>query len=103
MNHYFQSIRNNTEELLNFFKKMPKGADIHHHALGALRPADILKKAVGIYMIFKKSSYTYSFWAFFMDPDPDFRCSGSDLRKKSPFWFRTKEPGSETQQLVHRP
>jgi adenosine deaminase len=46
MNHYFQSIRNNPEELLNFFKRMPKGADIHHHALGALRPADILKKAV---------------------------------------------------------
>ena len=33
-------------------------------------------------MIFKKSSYTYSFWAFFMDPDPDFRFSGSGLRKK---------------------
>ena len=33
-------------------------------------------------MIFKKSSYTYSFWGFFMDPDPDFRCSGSGLRKK---------------------
>ena len=32
-------------------------------------------------MIFKKSSYTYSFWAFFMDPDPDFRFSLSGLRK----------------------
>jgi adenosine deaminase len=46
MNHYFQSLRENSEELLGFFKKMPKGADIHHHALGALRPSDILKKAV---------------------------------------------------------
>ena len=45
MNQYLERIRNNPEELLNFFKKMPKGADIHHHALGALRPADILKKA----------------------------------------------------------
>jgi adenosine deaminase len=45
MNHYFQRIRENSEELLEFFKKMPKGADIHHHALGALRPVDILKKA----------------------------------------------------------
>jgi adenosine deaminase len=46
MNQYLESIRKNPEDLLNFFKKMPKGADIHHHALGALRPADILKKAV---------------------------------------------------------
>jgi hypothetical protein len=46
MNHYFQRIRENSEELLEFFKKMPKGADIHHHALGALRPVDILKKAI---------------------------------------------------------
>jgi len=45
MNQYLERIRNNPDELLNFFKKMPKGADIHHHALGSLRPADILKKA----------------------------------------------------------
>jgi adenosine deaminase len=61
MNHYFQSIRNNPEELLNFFKKMPKGADIHHHTLGALRPADILKKAVELgYWIDTNEGWIYS-------------------------------------------
>jgi len=46
LNQHLQSIRQSPERLLEFFKKMPKGADIHHHALGALRPADILEKAI---------------------------------------------------------
>ena len=55
-------------------------------------------------MIFKKSSYTYSFWGFFLwIPIRIFAAPDPDSGKKSPFWFRTKEPGSETQQLVHRP
>lgn len=46
MDNYFQTIRENPEKLLDFFQKMPKGADIHHHAMGAIWVEDIIKKAI---------------------------------------------------------
>ena len=42
---YFQSIRQNKAKLYSFFEAMPKGADIHHHALGAIWAEDVLEKA----------------------------------------------------------
>ena len=45
MNDYYNKIRNNPEALLHFFEQMPKGGDIHHHALGALWAEDIMKYA----------------------------------------------------------
>ncbi len=46
MNEYFENIKNDSGTLLNFFNIMPKGAEIHHHALGALDVEDILEYAV---------------------------------------------------------
>ncbi len=45
MNDYYNKIKNNPEALLHFFEHMPKGGDIHHHALGALWAEDIMKYA----------------------------------------------------------
>jgi len=42
----FNNIKNSPEALLQFFEQMPKGGDIHHHALGALWAEDILEFAI---------------------------------------------------------
>lgn len=43
---YFESIKNDKHALRNFFFYMPKGGDIHHHALGAIKAEDYLEKAL---------------------------------------------------------
>ncbi|PWR76219.1 hypothetical protein ACKUB1_14205 [Methanospirillum stamsii] len=43
---YFEEIRNNPDELIKFFKEMPKGGDIHIHASGAMHPDDIINISV---------------------------------------------------------
>lgn len=45
---YFESIRNNEIAINAFMEAMPKGADIHHHALGALWPEDVLALAAAM-------------------------------------------------------
>jgi len=49
---YFEIIRKNPDDLLIFFKKMPKGGDIHIHASGAMHPDDIINISVrhGLYV-----------------------------------------------------
>lgn len=43
---YFQKIRKNPKSLKAFFKQMPKGGDLHHHALGAIWAEDVLEVAI---------------------------------------------------------
>lgn len=43
---YFESIRNNPDELMHFFQKMPKGGDIHIHISGAVHPDDLINISV---------------------------------------------------------
>ncbi|KAF5061525.1 Adenosine deaminase [anaerobic digester metagenome] len=49
---YFETIRKNPDDLLIFFKKMPKGGDIHIHASGAMHPDEIINISVrhGLYV-----------------------------------------------------
>lgn len=43
---YFEEIRDNPDDLMQFFKEMPKGGDIHIHASGAMHPDDIINISV---------------------------------------------------------
>lgn len=43
---YFETIRKNPDDLMIFFKEMPKGGDIHIHASGAMHPDDIINISV---------------------------------------------------------
>lgn len=45
-NRYFQKIRKDPQSLQAFFEQMPKGGDLHHHALGAIWAEDVLEVAV---------------------------------------------------------
>lgn len=46
INQYFDSIRQNPLALRKFFWNMPKGGDIHHHAMGAVMAEDYLDLAL---------------------------------------------------------
>lgn len=43
---YFESIKDQPDKLRAFFWQMPKGGDIHHHALGSVKAEDYLDKAL---------------------------------------------------------
>lgn len=43
--HYFSSIKNNRAELYPFFKKMPKGGELHYHLAGGASPETMLSLA----------------------------------------------------------
>jgi adenosine deaminase len=45
INRYFENIRHQEASLKSFFEQMPKGADLHHHALGAIWAEDVLELA----------------------------------------------------------
>ena len=46
LNLYFDSIRQDRDALRRFFWSMPKGGDIHHHAMGAVLAEDYLAVAL---------------------------------------------------------
>lgn len=45
MNSYFENIRDDKTELTNFFKKMPKGGDLHNHLSGSTDTEDLIQIA----------------------------------------------------------
>lgn len=46
LNAYFESIKSDTAKLKAFFKEMPKGGDIHHHAGGSPYAEEYIKIAL---------------------------------------------------------
>ena len=43
---YFDSIRNDSVRLMEFFEQMPKGAELHHHAIGSNFAENLIDIAV---------------------------------------------------------
>jgi len=43
--NYFETIKNNPTELLNFLQKMPKGGDLHNHTGGASMAENMIADA----------------------------------------------------------
>jgi adenosine deaminase len=54
---YFEQIRKDSKALETFFSNMPKGADIHHHALGALWAEDIMEMAEALDLWVNKDGF----------------------------------------------
>jgi adenosine deaminase len=46
ISEYFENIKDDPLELREFFNNMPKGGDIHHHALGAVSAKELLSYAI---------------------------------------------------------
>ena len=44
----FDKLISEKSDMSDFFRKMPKGADIHHHALGALWPEEIWEESANL-------------------------------------------------------
>ncbi len=57
LNDYFESIKNDKESLRAFLWAMPKGGDIHHHALGAVMAEDYLSIAIENNFSISKENY----------------------------------------------
>lgn len=76
INQHFESIRNNPKALYAFFKKMPKGGELHYHLAGGASPETMLKLApLGNYCV-DKISHTLS--------KTKTHCSDLPLKKLSP-------------------
>lgn len=54
---YFESIRGDQAALYDFFQKMPKGGDLHHHAVGAVYAETLLEYALQDSMLISPVSY----------------------------------------------
>lgn len=57
----FESIKNNPIKLREFLWKMPKGGDIHHHALGSVFAEDYLELAIEKGLFINPQSYQLYF------------------------------------------
>jgi adenosine deaminase len=58
VNNYFLSIKNKPDELYQFFKKMPKGGELHYHLAGGASPEAMLSVAHQKNYCMDKLSYT---------------------------------------------
>lgn len=54
---YFQQIRGNRTQLLDFFKIMPKGGDLHNHLSGSISPEDLINLAIRKGLCYNSASY----------------------------------------------
>lgn len=54
---YFQQIRGNRTQLLDFFKIMPKGGDLHNHLSGSVSPEDLINLALKKGLCYNSVSY----------------------------------------------
>lgn len=61
VSQYFESIKGNPEALREFLWKMPKGGDIHHHALGSVFAEDYLDLALDKGLFINPQSYQLYF------------------------------------------
>ena len=58
---YFETIKQDENNLNTFFKKMPKGGDIHHHASGTPYAEDFIKNAINDSCFINTTTYQLYF------------------------------------------
>lgn len=69
LENHFNQIKVNEDQLLDFMQKLPKGGDLHHHAIGAVYAESFIEKALvdslfispktyGLYNSFQESLLT---------------------------------------------
>ncbi len=57
---YFDSIKNNSSELLAFLENMPKGGDLHNHLSGAIYPEELITIAQNDNLCFDPQNFSIS-------------------------------------------
>ncbi len=55
---YFDSIKNDSSELLAFLENMPKGGDLHNHLAGAIYPEELIAIAKNDKLCFDPQTFT---------------------------------------------
>lgn len=57
---YFDSIKNNSSELLAFLENIPKGGDLHNHLSGAIYPEELIRIAQNDDLCFDQKTFSVS-------------------------------------------
>lgn len=75
VNHYFETIKNDPQQLLIFLQNMPKGGDLHYHLAGSGMAENMMRYAADDHLCVDRQTFALSKTAM---------CANADLMENTP-------------------